>query len=551
MNILAKMKETAVSVLPVMAIVLFLGFTFVPLDKFLLARFVIGGLFLIVGLTIFLLGVDLGIQPMGERCGAELTKKRSLGLLLAVAFVIGFIVTAAEPDIQVFGDQVRGVFPFVNKLAITFVIACGVGIFIMLGLLRTVLNLSIKWTFFIAYLILFAISFAAPDSFIGIAFDSGGATTGPMTVPFIMALGLGVSSVRDDNDNSFGLTGICSIGPVMAVLIYAIILQKMVISTGSSASGIGTENEVNTMVELAENTVKSSGFFSKIFSPFGQTAGHVFHEALVSIAPLFALFVIFQIFLLKMTRRQVIRIIIGFIYAFIGLTVFLIGVNGGFSQAGAALGQELGSLALERGGIWYVILIGTGLALGAIIVSAEPAVWVLSEQVEQVSGGTIKRKVLLVFLSVGTAIAIGLSMLRAVSGFNLKIILIPGYIIAMSLMLFCPSLFSGIAFDSGGVASGPLTSTFVLSFTLGAAASGKSGSDSFGVIALVAMMPLLAIQIMGIIFRMKQRKNEKRDYPDKPDNDIYAGGRTSAGDDIHAAGGKTADNDISEVTDEL
>lgn len=484
MNILNKLKETAVSVLPVMAIVLFLGLTFVPLEKSLLVRFVAGGLLLILGLTIFLLGVDLGIQPMGERCGAELTKKRSLGLLLGVAFIIGFIVTAAEPDIQVFGDQVRSIFPSVNKIAITFVIAAGVGLFIMLGLLRTVLGLSIKWTFFISYVLLFLIAFFAPQSFIGIAFDSGGATTGPMTVPFIMALGLGVSSVSDDNDNSFGLTGICSIGPVMAVLLYAIVLKNSLLQPAVSSA---------TEASLAAET-------------FSQIAGHVLHESLISIAPLFALFVIFQLLLLKMTKRQVVRIIIGFLYAFLGLTIFLIGVNFGFSQTGAALGQKLGNLAVSRGGIWYAILLGTGLLFGAIIVCAEPAVWVLSEQVEQVSGGTIKRKVLLIFLSVGTAIAIGISMLRAVLGFDLKIILIPGYIIAMLLMIFSPSMFSGIAFDSGGVASGPLTSTFVLSFTLGAAASGKGGNDSFGVIALVAMMPLLAIQIMGIIFKMKQNK---------------------------------------------
>ena len=481
MNILAKLKETAISVLPVMAIVLFLGFTFVPLDKHLLARFVVGGLFLIIGLTIFLLGVDLGIQPMGERCGAELTKKRSLSLLLIVAFVIGFIVTAAEPDIQVFGDQVRSLFPFVNKLSITFVIAGGVGLFITLGLLRTVLNLSLKRTFFISYTLLFALSFFAPESFIGIAFDSGGATTGPMTVPFIMALGLGV----------------CSVGPVMAVLIYAIVIRNMVVPAGSA----------NQLAEAASSA--PAGFLA--------VAGHVFREALISIAPLFALFVIFQIALLKMTKRQVIRIIIGFLYAFIGLTIFLIGVNGGFSQAGAALGQKLGELAVSRGGAWYLLLIGTGLLLGAIIVCAEPAVWILSEQVEQVSGGTIKRRVLLIFLSVGTAVAIGLSMWRAVAGFNLKYILIPGYILAMLLMIFCPPLFSGIAFDSGGVASGPLTSTFVLSFTLGAAASGKGGNDSFGVIALVAMLPLLAIQLMGIIFKLKQRKTNDKSVQEVSD----------------------------------
>lgn len=489
MNILNKFKETAVSVLPVMAIVLLLGLTIVPIEKMMLVRFVIGGILLIIGLTIFLLGVDLGIQPMGERCGAELTKKRSLPLLLIVAFIIGFIVTAAEPDIQVFGDQVRGVFSFVNKSAITFVIAAGVGLFIMIGLLRTVLNLSIKWTFFISYAILFGIAMFAPDSFIGIAFDSGGATTGPMTVPFIMALGLGVSSVRDDNDNSFGLTGVCSVGPVMAVIIYAIALK------------IGGAFENSTQV--LETTAESA---ESVIS-FGTTIVHVLKESLISIAPLFGLFIVFQIFLLKMTKRQVVRIIIGFIYAFIGLTIFLVGVNSGFMQAGAALGQTLGSLAVTNGGGWYVLLIGTGFVLGAIIVCAEPAVWVLSEQVETVSGGTIKRKVLLVFLSVGTAIAIGIAMCRAVIGFNLKWVLIPGYIIAMVLMIFSPSLFSGIAFDSGGVASGPLTSTFVLSFTLGAASGGSGGSDSFGVIALVAMMPLLAIQIMGIIFKLKQKNN--------------------------------------------
>lgn len=502
MNIIEKFKETAVSVLPIMGIVLLLGLTVTPLDKLLLVRFILGGLLLIIGLTIFLLGVDLGIQPMGERCGAELTKKRSLVLLLLVAFVIGFIVTAAEPDIQVFGDQVRGVFSFVNKSAITFVIAGGVGLFIMLGLLRTVLNLSLKLTFFISYTVLFAVAMFIPDSFIGIAFDSGGATTGPMTVPFIMALGLGVSSVREDDKNSFGLTGVCSVGPVMAVVIYALILQAQ----GCFAS---TEMEIAKETgEIATGGAVTQSVLSQIFTPFGQVSKSVFHESLISIAPLFGLFVVFQILLLKMTRRQVVRIIIGFIYAFIGLFIFLTGVNGGFMQAGAALGEILGAKTVAGGGWWYVLLIGTGLVLGAIIVCAEPAVWVLSEQVESVSGGTIKRKILLVFLSVGTGIAIALSMWRAVAGFNLKVILIPGYILAMVLMIFCPSLFSGIAFDSGGVASGPLTSTFVLSFTLGAASSGNGGNDSFGVIALVAMMPLIAIQIMGIIFKMKQNSSK-------------------------------------------
>ena len=477
MNILHKFKETAISVLPVMAIVFLLGLTIVPLAPSLLLRFFISGILLIVGLTIFLLGVDLGIQPMGERCGAALTKKKNLKLLLVSAFVIGFIVTAAEPDIQVFGDQVKGVFPFVNKVAFTFVIAGGVGIFIMLGLIRTVTDLSLKWTLFISYTILFVIVIFVPDSFIAIGFDSGGATTGPMTVPFIMALGLGVSSVRaGKDDNSFGLTGISSVGPVLAVLVYAIAVGK---------------TAVPELVEGAQGAQ---------ITAISTTIASALYESFTSIAPLLGLFIIFQIFLLKMTARQVIRMLIGFVYSFVGLSIFLTGVSSGFMQTGKALGEAFGTLAFNKGGIWIFLLILTSLILGAIIVCAEPAVWCLSEQVENVSGGTIKRKMLLIFLSIGTAVAIGLAMWRAIAGFNIKLLLIPGYVVSMLLMLFSPELFTGIAFDSGGVASGPLTSTFVLSFALGAASSSTG-------IALVAMMPLIAIQIMGIIYKIKTSKN--------------------------------------------
>lgn len=500
MNVLKKLLETVASVFPIMAIVLLLGFTIVPLDKVMLLRFIIGGLLLILGLTIFLVGVELGIQPMGERCGAELTKKKSLMLLLIVAFLIGFIVTVAEPDIQVFALQVKNFFSFVNKDVFTFVIAGGVGVFITIGLLRTVLNISIKWILFILYVFLFLVTMLAPKSFVGIAFDSGGATTGPMTVPFIMALGLGVSAVRSDNDNSFGLTGICSVGPVLAVILYSIVLK-----TSGHFDNYGAK-----IIQESIYNSESGNFFYQIFSPYGKIFLHTAKEAMLSILPLIALFIIFQLTLLKMTGLQVARFVIGFIYSFIGLTIFLVGVNGGFSLTGSELGKKLGFLAMNNGGIWFVILILVGLLFGAIIVCAEPAVWVLSEQVETVSGGTIKRKFLLVFLSVGTAIAIGLALWRAVNGFDLKLILIPGYIIAMVLMIFCPSMFSGIAFDSGGVASGPLTSTFVLSFTLGAASFSTKANDSFGVIALVAMMPLIAIQLMGIIYKVVSDKQEKQ-----------------------------------------
>lgn len=281
----------------------------------------------------------------------------------------------------------------------------------------------------------------------------------------------------------------------MAVLIYAIFLNR---------AGLA-QKSLESAQEIVLET--GAGIFSQVFSPFSKILPHVFFESVLSIAPLFALFVIFQFWLFKMTARQVLRFIVGFVYAFIGLAVFLIGVNGGFSDAGRALGEILGRLASEHGGAWLALLLGTGVLFGAIIVCAEPAVWVLSEQVEQVSGGTIKRRALLVFLSAGTALAIALSLLRSINGFSLKYILVSGYALALALMIFAPPLFTGIAFDSGGVASGPLTSTFILSFTIGAA--GKDASDSFGVIALVAMMPLVAVQIMGIVFKVKNARAEK------------------------------------------
>lgn len=493
MNIVAKFKETVTSVLPVMLIVFLLGITAAPLGASLLIRFFVGGVLLILGLTIFLLGVDIGIQPIGEQAGSALVSKRNLFLLLSVSFVIGFLVTVAEPDIQVFGDQIHSIFKAVNKAALVYIIAAGVGLFIMTGLLRTILHWPLKITILILYVGLFILAYFTPESFRGVAFDSGGATTGPMTVPFILALGVGVSSVRaggsDNESESFGLTGVTSVGPIIAVLIYGIVL---------SAGGFLDTGEGAT---VAAEGADGLGIFLHLIPEVAK-------EAAFSILPLVVLFVFFQLFLLHLPPRRLARIVFGLVYSFIGLTIFLVGVNGGFMDAGRVLGSILGEKACGLGGFWYFLLIFTGLVLGAVVVCAEPAVWVLTEQVEDISGGTIKRRLMLTFLAAGAAVAIGLTMWRTLAGFSLMRIIVPGYIISLALMIFCPKLFTAIAFDSGGVASGPITSTFVLSFTLGASKACGANSDAFGVIALVAMTPLIAIQVLGIIFAAKKRKNK-------------------------------------------
>lgn len=493
MNLWTKFRETAMSVAPVAAITVILGIFVVPENSAAAGwmwRFLVSSVLLVFGLTLFLAGVDSGVEPMGERLGAALTARRSLSLMLGAAFVIGMVVTAAEPDIQVFGDQVHGVFPSVRKLPLVLSIAIGVGAFLSLGLFRIAARFSVKATLLVSYAALGALACFAPEQFVGVAFDSGGATTGPMTVPFVMALGLGVAASRaTDRDGGFGLTGVASVGPVMAVLAYVLVL--------------GPGAAVETAAGGAATHTAASPDLAAAF-------GHALREAAVSIAPLFAMLCIAQPLLLHATARQFVRIVSGFAWAFIGLSIFLAGVNGGFMQAGAILGSALGGRAAAGGAADLALLLGTGAAFGAIVVCAEPAVWILGDQVENVSGGAVPRRSLLLFLSTGTAAAIAIAMARAAYGFPLAAVLIPGYALAMLLMARSPSLFTAIAFDSGGVASGPLTSTFVLSFALGASGAGRGGTGAFGVIALVALFPLLAIQAMGIAVERKRKRATKQ-----------------------------------------
>lgn len=497
MNILQKFKDTACSVIPIMIIVMVLGVTVAPLGRFYLMRFAAGGVLLILGLTLFLLGVDASILPLGSQCGSALTGLRDVRLLLGAAFVIGVFVTAAEPDIQVLCHQVRGIFPRVNTLILTAGISAGVGLFIALGLFRTVMGWGLKLLILAFYALVLFLAFKGPKSFIGIAFDAGGATTGPMTVPFIMALGIGVSAVRrasrgggDSRANHFGLTGMASIGPILIVLLYG-----MVLSLKGGAEGTAAESAIKTAAANVQG-----------LSAFGRVLPTVARDAAVSLAPVVVLFAVFQCYLLHLPPFQVKRMAVGLFYSYLGLVIFLTGVNGGFMEAGRLLGEMMGARA-KTDSVSMALIVATGALIGTVVVCAEPAVWVLTDQVEQLTGGTIKRRHLLVFLAAGSAFACAAAMMRAVRGFPLTRILVPGYILALVLMIFCPLLFTGIAFDSGGVASGPISSTFVLSFTLGASHAAGNGGDAFGVIALIAMTPLVAVQAMGIVWGIKQSGN--------------------------------------------
>ena len=487
-NFSARLKESLTSVIPVMVIVLILHFTIAPLQYGQLPQFLVGGGLLILGLTIFLVGADIGMVPFGQAIGSALAHKRNLLLIIVASFIIGFAVTIAEPDVQVLAVQVNGVAPAIEKGRLLIMIALGVGLFLTIGTARIVLRLPLSWLLIIFYILLFALCSFVESEFIGISFDAGGATTGPITVPFIMAMGIGVAAAAktdDDKDGGFGMVGLASIGPIAAVAVMGL----------TSHAGIA-DNQGGGLASL-ENVTSLMRFW--------HILPEVAHEISMALVPILVIFIVFQYTLLHLPRQAMKRILLGFLYTFIGLVVFMTGVSGGFSLAGQTLGMALG----DFGHPW--ILIPIGLVIGAVVVVAEPAVWVLTEQVEEVSGGYIGRKAMLVALSISIAFAVALGMFRVVSHVSIWYVLLPGYGLALLLTRFCPPLFTAIAFDSGGVASGPMSATFVLSLTLGAsvALGGNPMTDAFGMMAMIAMAPLITIQLLGLVFKYMENKRQK------------------------------------------
>ena len=481
-----KLKESLNAVLPIIAIVLVLCFSIAPISSSILLCFLMGAVLLIIGMMFFTQGAEQAMSPMGERVGSCLTRSKKLGIIVLLSFLLGFIITISEPDLQVLAQQV----PSVPNITLIAAVAIGVGVFLVFALLRMLFSIALPRMLIVFYLLVFAIAFFVPSSFLAVAFDSGGVTTGPMTVPFIMALGIGVSSIRTDRhaaDDSFGLVALCSIGPILAVL-----LLGMIYNPESSAYTPASLPEIQNSTEL--------------WALFRDGFPAYFREIAVSLLPIILFFGIFQVLVLKLTWQKLLRIVIGLIYTYIGLVLFLTGANVGFIPAGNYLGQVIAGLPYR----WVIIPIG--MLIGYFIVKAEPAVYVLNKQVEELTDGAIPASAMGASLSIGVSVSVGLAMLRVLTGLPILFLLIPGYVIALGLSFFVPKIFTAIAFDSGGVASGPMTATFMLPFAQGAciAVGGNIVTDAFGVVAMVAMTPLITIQVLGMIYQLKKRRSEKR-----------------------------------------
>ena len=469
-----KTRESMAAVLPITAIVFLLSITIAPLDPGTLVLFLFGAILLVVGMGLFTLGVDMSMTPMGEGMGKKVSQSRNLLLPIIVFFVLGVLSTVAEPDLQVLAEQV----PSIDNLVLILTVAVGVGFFLVVATLRIKYAVPLRRLLLIFYLIVFVLAFFAPSNFVPVSFDSGGVTTGPITVPFIMALGLGIASSRSDKNSasdSFGLVSLCSIGPILSVLLLGI-LYRPEEATAST-----------TIVPEISTTAQAAQYFWEALPRY-------FGEVAVALLPIAGIFLIFQLISHWFKGNQLLRVGAGLLYTYTGLVLFLCGVNVGFMPAGQFIGATVAS------GPQKWLLIPIGMLVGYYIVKAEPAVAVLTKQVEEVSNGAISHKSVGLALSVGVCVSVGLAMVRVITGLNIFWLLIPGYAVALGLSFFVPSIFTGIAFDSGGVASGPMTTCFLLPFAQGActAVGGNMMTDAFGIVAMVAMTPLITIQIMGL-----------------------------------------------------
>ncbi len=484
-----KIKESLASVLPVTAIVLILLVTIAPIDAPILLSFLAGAVMLIFGMGLFTLGAEMAMMPMGEYVGSKITKSKKLWIIILVSFFVGTMITISEPDLTVLAGQIQSI----PNMTLILSVALGVGAMLVVAMLRIIFKIKLKYLLLFFYAIVFILAFFVPDSFMAISFDSGGVTTGPMTVPFIMSLGVGVASIRADEDgasDSFGLVALCSVGPIIAVML------------------LGLINNVSDLQPQAY-PIPELNNSREIFLSFFTQIPHYAKEVVIAVGPIVVFFLIFRLISGGRGSKGLGKILVGVLYTFVGLTLFLTGVNVGFMPLGNLLGGTIAASSFK----W--LLIPIGMIIGYFIVVAEPAVHVLTKQVESETSGAIPAKVLSMTLSIGVAISVGIAMLRVLTGLPILYILIPGYVIALVLSFIVPDVFTSIAFDSGGVASGPMTATFLLPLAVGASAAvgGSIVKDAFGVVAMVAMTPLIAIQILGLIYKIKQSGAHKSESP--------------------------------------
>lgn len=485
-NIKLKIKEALSSIIPITLIVAVLSFTITPLATDVIVEFIIGAIMLVIGTGFFTLGAEMSMSIIGERIGADIAKRKNIFLILAILIILGTVVTIAEPDLKVLAEQITSV----PTNLIIGIVGLGVGVFLSIAFLRVIFKIKLKYALLFFYSIVFILAFFVPKEFLAMAFDSGGATTGPMAVPFIIAFGIGISSIRGEKNSesdSFGMVALCSIGPILSMMILGMVYKI-------------------TNFEYTNRTYSTYANTKEIAEAFIQNLPNYFFEVVIALLPIIVFFIIYQLAVIRMSKKELFKVFIGCFYEFIGLTLFLLGANVGFLQIGSLIGMKLAEIGNE------FLIIAIGALLGYFVVIAEPAVEVLNKQISDITDGAIPEKAMKKSLSIGVSIALVISMVRVLTGIPILYFLLPGYALTLILAFVGDDIFTAVAFDSGGVASGTMASAFLVPFAIGVSegVGGNVLSDAFGVIAMVAMAPIVAVQISGLIYKLKSKKVQKK-----------------------------------------
>lgn len=496
------LKSSALSITPIVLIVIVLSLIGVaPLDfgrgdYWLL---LIGLFVLIIGLSIFQIGASSSLTKVGEYMGTSLSKQSKFFIVGIFSFALGALITCAEPSIMIVSKQVN-----INAVLLIGGIAVGVGVFVVIGVLRIILHKSLKvWYllfYFITFMILTLIAMNPEKAkFLPFIFDSGGVTTGSATVPFILSLGAGIAMVRggkNAQDDSFGLVGMASIGPILTVAIMLFILP----SSGDFIPSYTSLDDATQNIFLT--------FMYSLLPIHGGLGSCI--EVLIALTPTLVIFLVYNAIFIRLPKAKIQKLLIGFAFTFVGLSIFLCGTSAAMTPLGNYVGEQLGTQT-------NFVIILVAFIIGLVTILCEPAVHVLTKQMEEISDGHIKKITVLLTLSLGVGIAIALAAIRTIFEFSIMYYMIPGYIISLVLMFVCPNIYTAMAFDSGGTASGPMSSSFVLPMIVGLTATlgakqGLTGAEidyygnSFGVIALIALTPVIAIQILGVVQSVKKAR---------------------------------------------
>ncbi len=471
---LQKLKSAGLSVLPLVGFVLLVHFTMYKFSSSLLINFFIGCAVLIVGQVIFLTGIDNSIVPMGQFVGNSVTDQKKFYIFVIFGFIFGVLTTVAEPDLQVLAGKINASGFGIPKMLVLIGAGVGVGALISIGLIRIVTKHSLGLILFILYGIIAVLGIFVSEKGFAMCLDAGACTTGVVTSPFLLALGIGVSKMVSANGSSsdeenFGLIALSSAGPIIVMLVFT-----MIFSGNSSTSEVVASN-----TPLWLSTLQDVSF---------------------SLFPLFIAFFVFELIFIKISKTERTKLLLGSCVTFVGLYLFLYGIEFGLTNMGEEFGKALASVNK------LPITIAICASLGFSLAFCEPSIRILAGQVEDATNRNLKVPFIMIFMGVSIFLSIALVILQSTYNFSIWWIFGILYGLSFLMMPFVSKLFTSIAFDSSGVATGTITVAFM--FPIIAGLNGSLGG--FGTLGIMGIVPVFVMELLGIIFRINVDVENKK-----------------------------------------